>query len=153
MKDSAPVTQTIILAAGSGSRLSSGARGIPKPLVTVAGDPLIAHALAHAQASGCHEAIVVLGHESARVRTVIEALRPTVRLRFVENPDPSTPNGVSLLAAAPFAAPRFFLQMVDHLFAGPVLPKLVRRRSPATKMVACSSIARRATSISTMRQR
>jgi 1L-myo-inositol 1-phosphate cytidylyltransferase len=43
----------------------------------------------------------------------------------VENPDPSTPNGVSLLAAEPLAAPHFFLQMVDHLFVAPTLRKLV----------------------------
>lgn len=115
----------MILAAGNGSRLGSGASGIPKPLVTVGGDPLIAHALAHAQASGCHEAIIVLGHEGARVRAAVEALSSGLRVRFVENPDPSTPNGVSLLAASPFAAPRFFLQMVDHLFARPVLERLV----------------------------
>jgi choline kinase len=123
--DAVEVSQTVILAAGSGSRLIGGASGTPKPLVTVAGAPLIAHALAHAQASGCREAIIVLGHEGARVRAVIEELPSTLRVRFVENADPSTPNGVSLLAAAPLAASRFFLQMVDHLFAEPVLPKLI----------------------------
>jgi choline kinase len=120
----APVGQTIILAAGNGSRLGSQASGVPKPLVTVGGAPLIAHALAHAQAAGCREAVVVLGYEGARVRAAIEALPLSLRVRFVENPDPSTPNGVSLLAAAPVAAPQFFLQMVDHVFAWPTLVRL-----------------------------
>jgi choline kinase len=118
------VGQTIILAAGNGSRLGSRTSGVPKPLVTVAGAPLIAHALAHAQAAGCREAVVVLGYEGARVRAAIEALPLSLCVRFVENPDPSTPNGVSLLAAEPVAASRFFLQMVDHLFAGPTLGRL-----------------------------
>lgn len=119
------VHQTVILAAGSGSRLA-GARGdVPKPLLTVAGVPLISHALAHARASGCTEAVVVIGYEGARVRTAVEGIPSGLSVRFVESPDPSLPNGVSLLASEPLAAPRFFLQMVDHLFADRVLPKLV----------------------------
>jgi choline kinase len=118
-----PVTQTVILAAGSGSRLAG--TGVPKPLMAVGGVPLIAHALLHARDSGCDEAIVVLGYEQARIRAAIEALPPPLDVRFVESADPSAPNGVSLLAAEPLARPQFFLQMVDHLFGETTLPKLV----------------------------
>jgi bifunctional UDP-N-acetylglucosamine pyrophosphorylase/glucosamine-1-phosphate N-acetyltransferase len=62
------VGQTVILAAGNGSRLGAGASGIPKPLVRVAGRPLIAHALGHAERSGCTEAVIVTGYEGERVR-------------------------------------------------------------------------------------
>lgn len=120
-----PVTQTVILAAGSGSRLGGHAIGVPKPLMEVGGIPLIAHALGHARASGCDEAVVVLGYEGARIRAAVEALPPPLRVRFAESADPAAPNGVSLLAAEPLVRPRFFLQMVDHLFADPTLPKLV----------------------------
>jgi choline kinase len=119
------VTQTIILAAGLGTRV--GRTGVPKPLMTVAGIPLIAHALAHADASGCDEAVVVIGHEGTQVRAAIEALTARIAVRFVENPDPTTPNGESLLVAESCARDRFFLQMVDHLFADPVLPLLTSR--------------------------
>jgi len=124
VNEPSPVRQTIILAAGNGSRLGSRTSGVPKPLVTVAGAPLIAHALTHAHASGCREAVVVLGYEGPRVRAAIEALPIPMQVRFVENPDLSTPNGVSLLAAAPLAASRFFLQMVDHVFGQPTLARL-----------------------------
>jgi choline kinase len=119
------VTQTVILAAGMGTRLGSAEVGIPKPLMLVGGVPLVTYALAQAEASGCREAVVVIGYEGARVRRAIEAMGATLAIRFVEIPDPRVPNGHSLLAAEPVAAPRFFLQMVDHLFAAPVLPKLV----------------------------
>ena len=119
------VTQTVILAAGMGTRLGSAEVGIPKPLMLVGGAPLVAYALAHAEASGCREAVVVIGYEGARVRRAVESIGTTLTIRFVENPDPRVPNGHSLLAAEPMVAPRFFLQMVDHLFAAPVLPKLV----------------------------
>ncbi|OFW17797.1 MAG: hypothetical protein A3F69_01045 [Acidobacteria bacterium RIFCSPLOWO2_12_FULL_66_10] len=119
------VSQTVILAAGCGSRLAVSLGGVPKPLATVAGVPLIEHALLHARTSGCIEAIIVIGYQGARVRAAVEAMNPGLAVRFVASPDPALPNGVSLLAAEPLAAPCFFLQMVDHLFADAALPKLV----------------------------
>ena len=128
-RTSEAVSQTVILAAGLGARLS-GSEGIPKPLLHVAGLPLVAHALAHAAASGCSEAVIVVGHESERVRAAVETITatapPILRLgiTFVENPDFTTPNGQSLLATERVVHDRFFLQMVDHLFAEPVLRRL-----------------------------
>src|SRR5258708_36982765 len=121
----ASVRYTIIAAAGVGARLARSETGILKPLLTVAGLPLVAHALAHAAASGCVEAIVVVGHESDRVKAAIAALSSSITVRFVETPDPSAPNGHSLLAARNVASSHFFLQMVDPLFADLVLPKPV----------------------------
>jgi len=40
------------------------------------------------------------------------------------NPEYHLPNGMSLLAAEPFADERFFLQMADHVFQAPVLQRL-----------------------------
>jgi choline kinase len=119
------VTQTIILAAGVGARLNGSDKGTPKPLLTVADMPLIGHALAHAESSGCHEAVIVVGHESARVRAALDAIDSPIAVRFAETTDAAGPNGHSLLVAEPLAAPQFFLQMVDHVFATPVLSKLV----------------------------
>jgi choline kinase len=119
------VAQTVILAAGSGSRLVSSRGDVPKPLVTVAGVPLVGHALTHARASGCTEAVVVIGFDGDRVRAAVEQMAPDLYVRFISSPDHSAPNGVSLLAAEPVAAPIFFLQMVDHLFGDVALPKLV----------------------------
>jgi choline kinase len=126
----APIRQTVILAAGAGTRLGQAGHADPKPLVTVGGVPLIGHALRHAHASGCTEAVVVIGYEGQRVRAAIESMGAihaagvSLAVRFISNPDPDTPNGRSLLAAEPCAAPRFYLQMVDHLFTEPVLPLL-----------------------------
>lgn len=125
MQQATRVTQTVILAAGSGSRLAPARGDVPKPLMTVAGVPLVAHALEHARRSGCEEAVIVIGYEGARVRAAIERLHTPLRLIFIENLDYAEPNGVSLLAAEPAAASAFFLQMVDHLFPEPALSLLV----------------------------
>src|SRR4051812_40772931 len=112
MQEAMRVTQTVILAAGSGSRLAPTRGDVPKPLMTVAGVPLVGHALEHARLSGCTDAVIVIGYEGARVRAAIERLETPLRLIFVENLDYAAPNGVSLLAAEPVASPAFFLQMV-----------------------------------------
>jgi choline kinase len=92
--------------------------------MAIAGLPLIAHALDHARASGCTEAVVVIGHRGDLVQAAVEAMRPALALRFVENPDVSAPNGLSLLAAEPLVHECFYLQMVDHVFAGNALSRL-----------------------------
>jgi choline kinase len=120
----AAATQTVILAAGNGSRLLSGSTGVPKPLTQIGGVPLLAHALAHARAAGCVEAVIVVGYESARVTAAAEALDAGLVLRFVHTSDHRAPNGLSLLAAEPLVHDVFFLQMVDHLFGDVALAKL-----------------------------
>ena len=124
MNRNEPVTQTVILAAGTGTRLADARGDVPKPLMTVAGVPLIRHALDHAHAAGCLEAVIVVGYEGTRVRAAIEALGHPLRIAFASTPDPTLPNGVSLLASEPLTHRRFFLQMVDHLFVEPTLQRL-----------------------------
>jgi choline kinase len=118
------VAQTVVLAAGFGSRLGSAESGVPKPLIEVAGKPLVAHALEQALAAGCVRAVLVIGHEGGRVQEAVERLRSPLVITFVENRDVDAPNGVSLLRAEPVAEERFFLQMVDHVFCGAALRAL-----------------------------
>lgn len=118
------VNQTVILAAGHGSRLSAARGGLPKPLVPVAGKALLDHALAQAAVAGCKEAIVVTGNGADRIHAHLDATPSPLPVRLVHNQRFNDPNGVSLLAAAPYVTGPFFLQMADHVFAGPVLSLL-----------------------------
>ncbi|HXI19999.1 MAG TPA: NTP transferase domain-containing protein, partial [Gemmatimonadales bacterium] len=116
--------QTVILAAGSGSRLSTQRGDLPKPLVPVAGRALIEHALDQAVAAGVEEAIVVTGNAADQMREHLARLTLPIRLNLVHNHRFLEPNGVSLLAAAPYVTGPFYLQMADHVFAEPVLQRL-----------------------------
>lgn len=118
--------QTVILAAGFGSRLSPSRGEVPKPLVTVAGRTLMEHALGQAAAAGVEEAVIVLGNAADQLRAHLAQLRTPLRLRLVYNDRFHEPNGVSLLAAAPYITGTFYLQMADHLFERPVLSLLDR---------------------------
>jgi choline kinase len=116
--------QTVILAAGNGYRLGALGQDLPKPLLRVGGRPLIEHALQQAAAAGCEEAVIVLGHAADQIEGQLARIATPLRIQVVLNPDYHLPNGMSLLAAEPFAEERFFLQMADHVFNEPVLQRL-----------------------------
>ncbi|HTS88495.1 MAG TPA: NTP transferase domain-containing protein [Gemmatimonadales bacterium] len=118
--------QTVILAAGNGSRLSATRSGLPKPLVRVAGRTLIEHALDQAEAAGVQEAIIVTGNGADQLEAHLESVETALSLRLVHNSRFHEPNGVSLLCAEPYVRGSFYLQMADHVFARPVLQLLDR---------------------------
>jgi choline kinase len=113
--------QTVVLAAGNGSRLSATRGQLPKPLVRVAGQALIEHALDQAVAAGVAEAIIVTGNAADQMRAHLDTVDTPLKLTVVYNPQYHDPNGVSLLCAEPHINGAFYLQMADHVFAHPVL--------------------------------
>lgn len=118
--------QTVILAAGNGSRLTAQRGELPKPLVRVAGRALIDHALDQAVAAGVEEAIIVTGKSADQMRAHLATIETPLKLTLVHNERYHDPNGVSLLCAERHVTGPFFLQMADHVFAHPVLEQLAR---------------------------
>lgn len=115
------VSESVILAAGLGSRLNGG---VPKPLVEVGGRPLLAHALQQARAAGCGRVVVVLGNRAEQIRGYLESGTWGVEIEVAYNARYDAPNGVSLLTVGARMRAPFYLQMVDHVFAEPVLVQL-----------------------------
>ena len=112
--DRAPVPRrrvsAIVLAAGTSSRMRE-----PKPLVRLAGRPLLAHVLEGLRKSSVREIVVVLGAEADRVRREI----PLDAMRVVENPDYAQGMSTSICAglrAADPAAEGFLIVLGDQPF-------------------------------------
>ena len=108
--------QAVLLAAGLGSRLGSLTEQLPKALITVGGRPLLAYAVAFAQAAGARDITVVGGFGFDGVAAEIARLALPVRL--VENTAFRDGNLVSLTAARTFVedADEFLLMNVDHIY-------------------------------------
>lgn len=113
--------QVALLAAGLGSRLGALTERLPKALIEVAAEPLLAHALRFAGRLAPSEIVVVGGFGFAEVRGLLDALpagagaRAAVRL--VENPRFRDGNLLSLMAARPYLVESDFLIMnVDHIY-------------------------------------
>ncbi len=125
------VSEAVVLMAGAGSRLRSGASALPKPLVPIFGRPLISYTLAALQRAGVEVVYAVVGFESEFVRQEVARLIPTdLEVLFVENPDWQKQNGISVLATAKRLSQPFLLTMSDHLFDQAILDRLCELALP-----------------------
>ncbi|WP_018871831.1 N-acetylmuramate alpha-1-phosphate uridylyltransferase MurU [Thioalkalivibrio sp. ALJ16] len=100
--------RAMILAAGRGERMRPLTDHCPKPLLEVAGRPLIGHALARLAAAGYREAVINLAYRGEQIRAALGAQQHGVRIRYSAEPEGAleTAGGIRqalpLLGAAPF---------------------------------------------------
>ena len=118
--------QAVVLAAGLGRRLSEGNLSLAKPLVPLAGIPLIAHTLRALAETSVDRVVVVTGHQGEAVR---DAVRECARLpaAFVSNPEYARCASYSLAAArSECGTEPFLLLMCDHAMSPGLLEVLLR---------------------------
>lgn len=119
------IRQALILAAGLGERLVANGLGPPKPLIEVAGRPLLSHVLARLEAAGLEEACVVLGFRAEEIEAHYRQQPPRrLRVEWLPGADPKRSNGLSVLHARSALRPPFLLLMGDHLQEVEVLRRL-----------------------------
>lgn len=129
------MNQTIILAAGLGSRLKDLTSATPKALIEVGGRPLIDYALAFARGTGATHRIVVGGYCHADVAARVAAVAPDAQL--VENTEFRKGNLVTMLAGHRALADGegFLLMNTDHVYR-PAIAALVARACHGDAIVA-----------------
>ena len=121
-----PVTDAVILMAGAGSRLGEAGGALAKPLVQIAGRPLICYTLDALARAGIQRVHAVMGANSERLAAEIRPMFPAgIELNVIVNAEWRKQNGVSVLAAAGHVKARFILAMGDHLFDFAVLEALL----------------------------
>ena len=92
--------QTVVLAAGEGTRMRPLTAAQPKPMLPVAGNPLLEHTLDRAVAAGADRLVVVVGYESDSVRDYFGSHHDGIDLEYaVQTDQRGTADAVS--AAAP----------------------------------------------------
>lgn len=107
--------QAVIVAGGKGSRLLGHTGGIPKPLVTVGGRPLIDHQLQLAKQHGFDDIVLLLGCQAGEIKSfVADGSRWGVKVRTVEESNPLGTAG-AVLASLDVLAPRFLVLYGDTL--------------------------------------
>jgi len=122
------ITDAVILMAGTGSRLRGSADTIAKPLIPIAGRPLISYAIDSFDKVGVKTLHAVVGPNGDELAATVAPLLPShMQFQPISNPNWQKQNGVSLLTAAGKVTAPFFLAMGDHLFESAILDGLVER--------------------------
>ena len=112
--------------AGAGSRLRGSANAIAKPLIPIAGRPLISYAIDSFDKVGVKTLHAVVGPNGDELAAAVAPLLPAhMQFRPISNPNWQKQNGVSLLTAAGKVRSPFFLAMGDHLFEPSILDHLI----------------------------
>lgn len=106
--------KTVILAAGTGSRLIHLTRERPKALVEVRGKPLIQYALDFANGLNSDGIVVVGGFYFEKLQKYLAAQKSGITL--IENNDFLAGNIFTLIKALPHIDEDFLLMNVDHIF-------------------------------------
>ena len=132
------VDKAVIIAAGMGSRLNGHGRGRPKPLVKVAGVGLLKRAILTAKRAGITEFAVVIGYRGDEIREAIEDDQQIdVHIDWVENPEWTRGNGLSVLKARDYVEGPFLLLMADHLLEPKVITRMRRLLLGAGESALC----------------
>jgi len=107
--------QTVILAAGQGTRMRPLTDSLPKPMLPVAGKPLVAHAAETAAAAGTEELIIVVGYEAAEIREYFDEEFRGVPVTFAKQTE-QRGTADAVRAARPYLDGPFTVLNGDNLY-------------------------------------
>lgn len=125
-KVDAKVNHALIIAAGRGARFGNATHLCPKPLIEVAGVPLLLRTLLTASEAGIDHFTVVTGYKAESLERYLDEKVPEgLKVECVRNEKWQRPNGLSVARAADHVSDRFVLLMADHLFEAQILRDLV----------------------------
>jgi choline kinase len=125
------ISDAVILMAGTGSRLRGSVETIAKPLIPIAGRPLISYTIDSFDKAGVETIHAVVGPNGDELAAAVAPLLPThMKFQPIPNPNWQKQNGVSLLTAAGKVQTPFFLAMGDHLFERSILDELLAQIDP-----------------------
>jgi 1L-myo-inositol 1-phosphate cytidylyltransferase len=120
------ITDAVILMAGTGSRLRGPVNSMAKPLIPIAGRPLISYAIESFDNHGVKTVHAVVGPNGDELAAAVAPLLPShMQFRAIPNPNWQKQNGISLLTVAGKVSAPFFLAMGDHLFESSILDRLL----------------------------
>jgi choline kinase len=120
------IHQALIIAAGRGQRFGRATDYRPKPLLEVAGVPLICRTLLTARGAGIDQFIVVTGYRGEVLEDFLRREIPDgMNVRCLRNEKWQRPNGLSVLRAKDHLQDPFALLMADHLFEARILKNLL----------------------------
>ncbi|GAB7095424.1 sugar phosphate nucleotidyltransferase [Halolamina litorea] len=116
--------QTVVLAAGEGSRMGALTEETPKPCLPVAGRPLVAHTLDAAVAAGASRFVVVVGCGAEQVRTALGDRHAGVPIEYCRQDEQRGTADAVLAARSQLVDAPFVVLNGDALYDTPSLSRV-----------------------------
>ena len=129
-KERGRAVKAVILAAGEGKRFRPLTDIRPKPMLPVAGKPLLDHVVDRLAAAGIEEVVLVVGYQRERIQTHFSEREqdghgPNITYAVQENP---LGTGDALLTAEPYLGSDFLVVNGDRIVEQALIERLIRRR-------------------------
>jgi len=125
----------MVLAAGLGTRMRPLTDTLPKPLVAVAGRPLIDHVLDRLATAGIEQAVVNVHYRADQIERHLAARRPPPRIAISDEREEMLGTGGGVVKALPLLGTAPFLHINSDTIwidgAQPNLERLVQAFDPA----------------------
>lgn len=100
--EAAGIARAVVMAGGFGTRLGELTRNTPKPLVEVAGKPILEHVLQALEGAGINEIDITIHYRAEQIRGYIRERRNSATISLVEEKEPlGTAGAFSLLEDPP----------------------------------------------------
>jgi len=135
----------LVLAAGEGRRIRE--YGSPKPLLQIAGVPLIGRVLYGLREAGVRDAWIVVGYEADAICKKIGQRYAGLKIRYLFAENWKKGNLHSLLAARGVFQRNFLLCMADHVFDPKIAEKLIECESDSAVVLATTKVSEENTKV------
>ncbi len=124
--------KAVILAAGNGTRMRPLTNNKPKPLLPVAGKPIMEYMIAHLLGAGISDFAIVTGYLEDKIRDFVTSRFPSLSVTFISNKKHRITNtGYSLLLTRPYVEGSPFIKCDgDVVFELEVVKKLINSSVP-----------------------
>lgn len=120
--------KAVILAAGRGTRLRPLTDTMPKPLLTVAGRPILKHILLGIASAGITKAMVITGYLAQQIEDYFgDGQRVGLRLHYRRQEEPTGSGAATLLTEDFVAGQPFLLSFADILTSRENYAALLRK--------------------------
>ena len=133
--------KAVVLAAGRGTRMKALTADCPKPMLPLAGRPMLAHQLERFAAAGVAEACIVIGYKGEMIREYFAANPPAgIELSYVVQHEPNGTGSAALLAKDFAAGGPFLLTFGDIIVDSQVYTELISRGHGSEMVLALTHV-------------